>query len=372
MAHKHSLQHGGVTAAAATSRRCVLLHNVFAIALGLVNTMPRDNNLYVNSPMYKRDGDQSGDDAEVTMFPSKEAAIKELQTVIAKAYFNGGAISGVLWIKKERSKKPNALGETWQKFRCAYANSTVPCGGELRLVETADGQFYIQFANRPHNEHNGTFRKGVAPQLKAKVLDTPSKLSKRPMDIQSRAATMPGATMDTKERKQLESLLYRQRSKHTSIHLDRGQSLVSFGALCTTLDLMKLEDVRGSTGFNQHKIFLCSLTDSQHYIAEHNEDNTRVVAVLSSENLLLNAFRASQQGWPMNFHIDASHRYDKSDWLFYIPLTVTSLNQQAHVVAYGLVTADDADTNEYILRATKRHVERVVWEKQQDPLVTHV
>jgi len=329
--------------------------------------MPRDNNLYVDPPKYKRDGDNG----DVTYFATEEEAINELQGPIAFSKFRGSKTNGLQWTKTNRSHRPNSEGESWQKWRCAFHNSSIKCLGECRVVETADGWCYIAFANRDHNDHDGVFKVGVAPQVRASVLDTPSKLEKKLMAIHKRAATMEDADMSTKGKSQLTSLLMRQRKKNRTSHLEPGIDPLSFGAMCSTLDLLKLETVKSANDFNKHSVFLCD-TDTVDYIADDDEEKPQITAVVSTENLLLNAFRAKQQGWPLNFHMDASHRYHRDDWLFLMPVTVTSLNQQGHVVAYALVTSDDADTNEFVLRAIKRNVERVVREKQADPSVTHV
>jgi len=66
-------------------------------------------NLYDEPMLYKR----GEDDDNRMWFNSVEEADKELQGPIARGHFGGGSASGVLWIKKERAKKPNSDGILW-------------------------------------------------------------------------------------------------------------------------------------------------------------------------------------------------------------------------------------------------------------------
>ena len=84
------------------------------------------------------------------------------------------------------------------------------------------------------------------------------------------------------------------------------------------------------------------------------------MAVISSENLLLNGYIAKQQGGPFSIHVDTSHQYHKNDWLCYVPVSVTSLNQQDHILGYALTSYEDEDAHVFIFEAIKYQVECVM------------
>jgi hypothetical protein len=105
---------------------------------------------------------------------------------------------------------------------------------------------------------------------------------------------------------------------------------MSFGAVVSTLKLYQLEVVSvAGADFILHTAFLCMSKDTECITKDdpENEENQCIVAVLSSKNLLLNGYVAKQQGSTFSIHVNASYWYHKNDWLCYVPVSVTSLNQ---------------------------------------------
>ena len=104
--------------------------------------------------------------------------------------------------------------------------------------------------------------------------------------------------------------------------------------------------------FDEHTTYLCAGTFGL------DADNNRFVAALSTENLLLNAFRQLAAS-DITIYVDSSYRYMYEGWGL-VPIKVCSHDQMMHTIAYGLSSHDDERNHEYIFRVVKKEVERVV------------
>jgi hypothetical protein len=333
----------------------------------------RNNNLYTNNISYFR---QDGEEGDRTYFATEDEAVAMLNGPIAKACFNGGRVNGVVWTRSNEGKSRNPSIDHWRKYRCPFSKSSDACPGECRISKSKqNGMYYIQFADVQHIHTTGEFKRGLSIAVKTTLFNSPLKLKKRPAENISRLVQIPEASGSRKEQGQVKTFQTHQKKKMHAGHLSFGVNANSYGAVVTTLDQLQLNVVAAAgANFTKHSAFLVTSPDED-YIAiddpDEEEDN-RIVAVISTENLLLNAFRASQQGGPISLHVDASHRYHCNDWLFYLPVSVTSMNQSCHIVAYALTSSEDADAQEFMFCAVKHHVERIVNEKINDPLVQSV
>jgi hypothetical protein len=56
----------------------------------------RNNNLYTNNISYFR---QDGEEGDRTYFATEDEAVAMLNGPIAKTYFNGGRVNGVVWTR---------------------------------------------------------------------------------------------------------------------------------------------------------------------------------------------------------------------------------------------------------------------------------
>jgi hypothetical protein len=65
-----------------------------------------------------------------------------------------------------------------------------------------------------------------------------------------------------------------------------------------------------------------------------------VCAALSTDNLLLNAYRQSRFGVPSYMQVDTTHRLVVEGHCV-LPITTSCLMQHAHVIAYGICSKED-------------------------------
>ena len=85
-----------------------------------------------------------------------------------------------------------------------------------------------------------------------------------------------------------------------------------------------------------------------------------VVAVFSTEELLLNLYRQNTTGQDIHIQMDASYRYTTSRNCGYIPVKVSSLTQSGRTVAYAVVTKEDSDVHAFLVESVVTSLEAVV------------
>ena len=90
------------------------------------------------------------------------------------------------------------------------------------------------------------------------------------------------------------------------------------------------------------------------------DGNGRIAALISTENLLLNGYRAGNVGsMPVQLQIDTTYRLVIEGHGTMI-LGVTSLDQKFHLLGYAVVSKEDTEGHKSILKQLKDGVEEVV------------
>jgi hypothetical protein len=108
--------------------------------------------------------------------------------------------------------------------------------------------------------------------------------------------------------------------------------------------------------FNEHTIYLLA---EPIVVPEEN----LVTIALSSENLLLNAYRQADFGLPSYLCVDATHRLVKEGHCNIVVGTM-SVTQHFHVIGYGICSHEDVRAHEHVLRAIRDSVNKVVADRQ--------
>ena len=80
---------------------------------------------------------------------------------------------------------------------------------------------------------------------------------------------------------------------------------------------------------------------------------------LSTLNLLLNGYRALAAGMPLVIYIDVEYSTNEERFGTLL-IGVCSLDNKFHIVAYAIVSKEDALGHEYALRMVKAGVESAV------------
>ena len=88
-------------------------------------------------------------------------------------------------------------------------------------------------------------------------------------------------------------------------------------------------------------------------------EECRVTAAISTENLLLNAYRQARSGMPSFLAVDTTHRLIKEGHCC-MPVGTVSLDQKFHIIGYGICSHKDIKAHEYVLHQIRSEVNRVV------------
>ena len=90
----------------------------------------------------------------------------------------------------------------------------------------------------------------------------------------------------------------------------------------------------------------------------------RVVVALSTENLLLNAYRQAKSGLPSYIMVDTTHRLIVEGHNCMLVGT-TDAAQHFHIIGYGICSHEDLFAHEVVLSAIREQVNAVVLDRQE-------
>jgi hypothetical protein len=101
----------------------------------------------------------------------------------------------------------------------------------------------------------------------------------------------------------------------------------TWGDLSSQMErLKKSKIIADGRQFDENTPFLCGGT----WLAEPLTETC--IAVISTENLLFNAYRQTVTGLDLFFGVDTSYRYTSKKWGL-MPIKTIGINQQAHTIA---------------------------------------
>ena len=85
----------------------------------------------------------------------------------------------------------------------------------------------------------------------------------------------------------------------------------------------------------------------------------------STENLLLNAYRQQQHGFPSILHVDCTHRLVVEGHACMLFGTVDAA-QKFHIIGYGICNKEDDTAHQHVFRCLKAEVESIVAQRIRD------
>ena len=119
-------------------------------------------------------------------------------------------------------------------------------------------------------------------------------------------------------------------------------------------------------GFTKHSVYLLGNECVVQDVMVHNpttdmaERRKRFYCVLSTENLLMNAYRQMATGQDMTIACDASYRYvtERDHGLFVVK--AVNWAPSAKTIGYAICNKEDKNALEWIFRTLKMEIERIV------------
>jgi hypothetical protein len=269
---------------------------------------------------------------------------------LANQTFGGGGTLG--WICKDKPYVRRLSGIKVTKKRCAFFN-VCDCPFVIRELYSTQSQLAsIEIGEIPHANHNmireGATR-GVPRYIQSILITSPSKLSQAPSKFVA-AARKKGVVVDEKLNKSMRRKFYRMRSSS-----NKGTpSSSTWGGIATACETYRKERI---ANFGMHSVYLLGL--------ECNAEIETIVAVFSTENLLLNGYRQTFWGNPICFGADASYRLTKEkNGLF--PVVTTNIAMETKTIAYGLISHEHHKAQRFIFQTIKTEIEKVVRRRLQE------
>ena len=335
-----------------TAHSCTLSSSVLFLFEAMMSATPplcpRNQSLFAGALPWHRASD------EKQYFSALEVNGVLRDLCIEQGYSDSN-VSGIQLSKKSWQ---NVLTAKHRTHRCYF--HTTPRGGcKFAIRETyrsAENDYFFLVGNCAHSVHI------CNPSVKGKMmLTSPSALRKTPGEfIRNFAANCPDANC-TEQQKAVEGF------KRTKYSIERnglppGVSMNSRAAVLATLNQYLYSVVSKSADFDGDTVYLCEDRQQNSFVLEDGEDNSpaNLVAVFSTEELLLNLYRQICTGQDYHIQMDASYRYTTEKKMGYIPVKVSSLTQTGRSVAYAIVTKEDSNAHEFIVKSINTAVEAVV------------
>ena len=190
--------------------------------------------------------------------------------------------------------------------------------------------------------------KGVPGQVLA--LLTPTKWKMRPKPMR-RYLRQKGVNIDAHLKKALIHAK-KTRSRRASRAVLGDAPRGTYGALCRALEKLERDYLVAQGGFTEH---------TPHLLGPPLvvPETDRATFAISTENLLLNAYRQSQFGLPSMLSVDTTHRLVVEGHCC-MAVGTMSPTQHFHTIGYGICSHEDTAAHEHVIGQIKDAVNAVV------------
>jgi len=261
------------------------------------------------------------------------------------------------------SKRARGSVKVW---RCNFAQ----CPAMLRAIKYNNGSCCVMESTARTKQHNNHIERtrgvpGVPGEIRA--LLSPTKLALGPkrcrayLRKQSMSDGVPVKLLldaPTDDARKLRSAL--EKLHKTFLQKQRSEVMTegkggSFGGLSSTLEKYERDLLEAKGSFNEHSVFLLG---KPLVVPETG----RVTYAVSTENLLLNAYRQTQFGLPPMICVDTTHRLVIEGHCCMLIGTM-SVTQHFHTIAYGVCSHEDAEAHKFVFRQVVDAVNVVVHDR---------
>jgi hypothetical protein len=203
------------------------------------------------------------------------AQLTEHYKALAIQHFGGGG--SLKWIHKDRPHLRKTTGIRVTKKRCTFFHVS-KCPFVIReLLHTRRNVASIEIGDIPHTSHKlnrvNPVRPGVPKFLQSVVVTSPARVMMHPSKVVA-SAREKGFKVDTRLAASIRNKVHRIRNPRKINVTPAG----SWGGLSASFDTYRRERI---ASFTEHSVYLLGILC--------NPEEETLVAVLSSENLLLNA-----------------------------------------------------------------------------------
>ena len=274
-------------------------------------------------------------------------------------------------------------GDSWTRIlRCYFwTEKRGGCSWCCRQVRTGN-RYKFQLPNPSMAQHQNHNAETTAYTVRTMISSPSVLIDKQPQHfLVALAKAHPNLT--AQQHREMKNYYGETRRKYLRQHLGSGKAN-TFAGMRLTLDAFVRQTVLNRM-HSENKLeafpdemWLCEDSQGRNSILHGASDeeaapstkkkgktkinDPRLVAVFTTDELILNAYRQYYHGGKCDIHfqIDASYRYVTQSRMGYIPIKVHSHCQVGHTVAYAVMNYEDEAAQEFILDAVKTAVELVV------------
>jgi hypothetical protein len=225
-----------------------------------------------------------------------DEAKTELEKLLVKDVKDGISTMEGLWWHNAESALTTKKGseDSHQVLLCPY-RTEAKCKYRLRLIHHSDGKQSVMLGTFSHSDHKECstrkYRGGIPLQLRCAIFNSPGKLKTMTQKIAVDHLRKLNYTVGKEDERRIGCYVTTVKKKEATKHLEPGQPTLTLGAIYSTFEEYRPEIRRSKLGKNFDEHTVCTL--STPYL---NQDKEVLYCVLSSENLLLNAWRQTFWG----------------------------------------------------------------------------
>ena len=261
---------------------------------------------------------------------------------------------GKPYIKYGSIDRPVAHGYVETLYRCGHKG----CPALLRrLKRNGFCKFYkATHSTLLHNDHMQDVNGRGVPAYVLQHL-SPSKLKMAPSKLRTHLRKEVNITITDKLKKALVNLHENTLKKSTQDRMKNSSGRGLYGGLFAICETLRKEVLIEKGIFNEDTAYIVGEP-------EISSETGRVTFVISTDNLLLNAYRQSQFGLPQYVQIDTTHRVI-SEGHCLLPITTTTVLQKCKVISYGICSSEDVQAHQCCIKNTRMGVNAIVHERAE-------
>ena len=252
----------------------------------------------------------------------------------------------------------SSLGLRRRELRCPFRGpANACCNAVLRETVDEHGRYTLERKRGvPHADHSISNKKrGLSKLLKLTVAE-PARQGHRSGVVIKAVREKMGAISKV-ERAQIVRERSHVRRKQQDAIVPREQRN-EFGGMVVLASKRTRAALLAADEFGAHTAYVIGET-------EVDSEQQRITITYSTENLLLNAYRQSQYGFPQIVQVDCTSRLvleGHSCMLF----GCVDAGQHFHPIGYGVCAKEDQAAHVKVFRNLKNEVERVVAQRTED------
>jgi hypothetical protein len=313
-----------------------------------------------NNEAFHKDIDmlEYNDGAKFKTLGEKEAAIRSLEQ--RESGCDPDGVNECTFIRK--GWRRNGTHNMREILYCAFHNEC-SCNWRCEVIRVHDktdhaiiDYYYIRVGTVTHAKHSVFSNKmaGV-PRLYKKYLCSNKDM---PAEVLGRILS-DGHLLDEQTQAKIIRWVTYAKRKHRNRNAPKGMDTNSWEILQEKVEQHSRANVEKGANFDEHTPYVVGEWTIK---PNQKRKDSRVIIVISTRNLLLNAVRQQQCGMDLAFHVDASYSYTVERNFGLLPIIAASPTQEGRLIATAIINKEDGGAHEVVFQTFKSEVEQIMGE----------